>query len=254
MLSFESCSSSSSPLFLVPRAIALFQYNGILRSYFEALFDPNPKRSAQWVWLKKRVGTWLPSGFFFCLQLYAGAGWTEWQCRKAMRAWPKNNRMVWVGSECEDPPVPTLLPAMGRETFQVAQHLVQHELEHFQEWGRNLLALSSTLWPCGNCLLMKDSHPLSVKDLLWSKETSPLAVLWPKATSEWIPAQLLAMKLQGCSNEVSRAWWTLEFLKHLVCIWVTATTLMKRLMLNQIKKCQYKAHGEWGSHFGPRNI
>lgn len=65
MLSFESCSSSSSPLFLVPRAIALFQYNGILHSYFEALFDPNPKRSAQWVWLKKRVGTWLPSGFFF---------------------------------------------------------------------------------------------------------------------------------------------------------------------------------------------
>lgn len=63
-----------------------------------------------------------------------------------------------------------------------------------------------------------------------------------------------AMKLQACSNEVSRAWWTLEFLKDLVCIWIAATALIKRPMLNQTKKCQYKANGEWGSHFWPRNI
>lgn len=161
----------------------------------------------------------------------------------------QNPRMVRVGSECKDPP--QFQPCCHRQRHlplhQAAQHPVQQE--HFQEWGRNLLALSSTLWPCGSCLLT-----LAAQDLLWSKETSPLAVLWPKAMSEWIPAQLLAMKLQGCFNEVSRTWWALEFLKHHVCIWVTATTLMKKLMLNWMKKCHDKENGEWGSHFGPRNI
>lgn len=58
--------------------------------------------------------------------------------------------------------------------------------------------------------------------------------------SELVAALLLAMKLQGCFNEVSTAWQALEFLKYLGCVWVTAITFMKKLMLNWMKESQCK--------------
>lgn len=152
----------------------MLQYNSIPCSYLEAQFRPdsNPKRGDQWVWLKKRVGRWLTFGVFLC-PADADAGWAEWWCRKARRVWLKNHRIIkWFGLEVNIKIIYFLLCCHGQRHLlldQVAQHPIQHELEHFQEWVRNLLALSSTLWPCGSCFLMREessfgsARPLVVK-------------------------------------------------------------------------------------------
>lgn len=59
--------------------------------------------------------------------------------------------------------------------------------------------LNTLGWPCGGASSwgVATLGLMAMPDLLWSKETSSLAVLWLKATSGLAAALLLAVKLQG---------------------------------------------------------